>query len=289
MWHVCVSVHHCLPLCLLSHPLIPPFSLCSEHLEGEEHPHEDEVLLLYKSHQRTLVPPDVLRACSSLLPAAFSPLWSQLQGDLWLLLSLKKILHKPARLSEAAWWKHYPEWSAELQSCCCHVGSRPVPGLEGGRSSELCPQLLLLCPACSTEVKLSLHCAAFHTSELTGFWRDGQTRSCTEFSEVDMKSKAQLCWSLIMQLRSPEFLFPKWYAVTVSRLTLRKCMCLVSEKLPDRNHKYLRWSGRNGLLKPWAAELWYQGFENCILFLWSCFQEPWHFTVCVWCVELRTL
>lgn len=26
----------------------------------------------------------------------------------------------------------------------------------------------------------------------------------------------------------------------------------------------------------------------CILFLWSCFQEPWHFTVCVLCVELRT-
>lgn len=108
--------------------------------------------------------------------------------------------------------------------------------------------------SCVPPVARKLNChfivAAFHTSELTGFWRDGQTQSCTEFSEVDMKSKAQLCWSLIMQLRSPEFLFPKWYAVTVSRLTLRKCMCLVSEKLPDRNHKYLRWSGRNGLLKP---------------------------------------
>lgn len=108
--------------------------------------------------------------------------------------------------------------------------------------------------SCVLPVAEKLNChlivAAFHTSDLTGFWKDCQTQTGREFSEVDTKSKAQLCWSLIMWLRSPEFLFPKWYVVTVSRLTLRKCMCLVSEKLPDRNHKYLRWSGRNGLSKP---------------------------------------
>ena len=98
-----------------------------------------------------------------------------------------------------------------------------------------------------------------------------------------MKSKAQLCWSLITQLLSSEFLFPKWCAVTVSGLTLRKCMCLVSEMLPDRNHKYLRWSGRNGLLKAGVAVLVSRFSKLCILFLWSCFQALWHFTVyCVW-------
>lgn len=185
------------------------------------------------------------------------------------------------------------KWSAEPGSCCCHVASRAVTGLQGRKSSELCPQLLILCPSNSTEVKLSLHCCCFSYFWLIrltwlGFWRDCQTWSSREFSEVDMKSKAQLCWSLITQLRSPEFLFPKWYAVTVSGLTLKKCVCSVLETLPDRNHKYLRWSGRNGLLKPWAAVLVSRFWKLYILSLWGCFQEPRHFTVCVLCVELRT-
>lgn len=130
------------------------------------------------------------------------------------------------------------------------MDSRALSGLEGEKSSELCPS----CSSCVLPVAGKLNChfivAAFHTSGMTGFWRGCQTQSSREFSEVDAKSKAQLCWSLIMQLRFPEFLFPKWYAVTVSGLTLRKCVRLVSEKLPDQNHKYLRWSGRNGLSKP---------------------------------------
>lgn len=195
------------------------------------------------------MPPDILSTDSSLLLAAFSYLEANSRGCLLLLLSLKKIqAHKVVRgfLVETL----YKEWSGEPQSCCYHMGSRALPGLEGGRSSELC----LSCFSCVLSVAGKLNChfiiAAFHTSNLTAFWRGDQTCSSTEFSEVDMKSKGQLCWSFIMQLHSPEFLFPKWYAVRVSRLILRKCMCLVSEKLPDQNHKYLRWSGRNGLLKP---------------------------------------
>lgn len=219
---VCVYVA-CVRKCASLSPTLPfspthwyplfPF----EHLEGEEHPHEDEVLLLYKSHQRTLVLPDVLRARSSLLPAAFSPLWSQLQGDLWLLLSLKKILHKPARLSEAAWWKHYPEWSAELQSCCCHVGSRAVPGLEGGRSSELCPQLLLLCPACSKKVKLSLHCCCF-----SHFWADWVLEGWpnSELHRV-FRSRYEIKSSIVLEPN---------YAVTLSWIPVPKVVCSYSEQ-----------------------------------------------------------
>lgn len=152
-------------------------------------------------------------------------------------------------MSEPAWWKHFAK--SGLQ---CHnlTAAKWVLGLFQAWKEEGLLSPVTSCSSCVLPVAGKLNChfiiAAFHTSNLTGFWKHGQTCS-PEFS-VDMKSKAQLCWSLIMQLCSSEFLFPKWYAVTVSRLTLRTCMCLVSEKLPDRNHKYLRWSGRNGLLKP---------------------------------------
>lgn len=183
------------------------------------------------------------------------------------------------------------EWSAEPQSCCCRVDSRALLGLEGGRSSSCALSVVpSSCSSCVLPVAGKLNChfiiAAFHTSNLTGFWRGGQTCSSTEFSEVDMKSKGQLCWNLIMQLHSPEFLFPKWYAVTVSRLILRKCICLVSEKVPDRNHKYLRWSGRNGLLSSRALVSRFWKLHSLFMEL---FHEPWHFPGCVLCVELRTL
>lgn len=131
--------------------------------------------------------------------------------------------------------------------CCCHVDSRAVSGLEGGKSSELCLQLLILCPASSRKVQLSLHCCCF-----SHFWNDGALEGLSNSEQQRVfrsryEIKSSIVLELVMQLPSPEFLFLKWYAVLVSRLALRKCMCLVSEKLPDRNHKYLRWSGRNGL------------------------------------------
>ena len=99
---------------------------------------------------------------SSLLLASFSPLSNQLwsSGDLWLCFSLKRYIQKPASWSEVETLYKGP--SAEPgPACCCQVNSRAVPGREGRRFSELCPQLFVLGPASSTEVKLSLHCCCF--------------------------------------------------------------------------------------------------------------------------------
>lgn len=133
------------------------------------------------------------------------------------------------RFSEAVWWKHCANNS--LQSHGPAIAMWILRLFETWKKDGLLNSVPS-CSSCVMPVAEKLNChfivAAFHTSDPTGFWRDGQTQTGREFSEIDMKSKAQLCWSLIMKLRSPEFLFPKWYAVSVSRLTLRKCMCLVS-------------------------------------------------------------
>lgn len=109
------------------------------------------------------------------------------------------------------------EWT---QSCCCHVGSRALPGLEGGRPSEPCPQLLLMCLANSWEVKLSLHYCCF-----SHFWPDWVLEAWPDlqprvFSRYEIKS------SIVLEPN---------YAVMLSWIPVPKVVCSYSEQTYTEN------------------------------------------------------
>lgn len=143
-----------------------PFSLALSIWRGKEHIHEDKILLLYKSHQRTLVPSNVLVLvvlCCWHLSAHFE---ASFPGDLWLLFSLKKDTFTLLQVVKVCPMETLCK--SGLQSQVPAVAMWPLGLLQAYREESLLSSVPS-CSSCVLPIARKLNChfivAVFHTSD----------------------------------------------------------------------------------------------------------------------------
>lgn len=107
-----------------------------------------------------------------------------------MLFSLKKIHSQACRIVRGCLVEHCAKSSVQSQGPAVALW---VLGLFQAWREEGLLRYVPSCLSCVLPVAGKLNChfivAVFHTSDLTELWRDCQTWSSREFSEIDMKSK----------------------------------------------------------------------------------------------------
>lgn len=169
----------------------------------------------------------------------FNPLWCQLQRR-WVVAVLPlndPFSEKCTRLEELPGESTVEMVILQSQGPATALRSKAILNLEERRAS--CPQFHILCPNSSKEIKLPLHHWHFLVSGLTVSeeWKNLEHQRL-------FRSRYGIKRSIVLELN---------YAVTVSWIPCSQsgmqfqcvdlnceCMCLISQKLPERNHKYLR-------------------------------------------------